>query len=400
MSITPRFIQISTLTAYPSVLLNRDDSGLAKRIPFGGYTRTRVSSQCRKRRLRTCDDIYGLDKIEDGFELSVRSRKTFSRIIARDLVEKEGVSKELVEEILKVFQKNLYGEKDDGNKENEEKTKKKGSEPLDRGEVIVLGKPEIGFLSKLALEICASSGDAESAKKKAEALWKERHKDFIALKYGAGIDASLFGRFVSGDTEARVDAAVHVAHSFTVHQETFEADYFSAVDDLVETGSGHINSAELTSGLFYNYAVVDLPQLVSNTGEGKSRNWRDEGVDRTLAARIVKHLIHLFATVTPGAKLGSTAPYSYAEFVMAEMGERQPRTLANAFANPVQLGRGDLLAESLNRIEQYMTSLDEMYGLHEVRYISCRLDAPFKRRLPLHLLAENVENAIISGNCG
>ena len=92
MSITPRFIQISTLTSYPSVLLNRDDSGLAKRIPFGGYTRTRVSSQCRKRHLRTVDDFYGLDKIADGYELSVRSRKTFSLRMA-SVLEQEGFSK-------------------------------------------------------------------------------------------------------------------------------------------------------------------------------------------------------------------------------------------------------------------------------------------------------------------
>ena len=29
------FLQIHTLTAYPASLLNRDDAGLAKRIPFG-----------------------------------------------------------------------------------------------------------------------------------------------------------------------------------------------------------------------------------------------------------------------------------------------------------------------------------------------------------------------------
>ena len=45
MTMLPRFIQISTLTTYPASLLNRDDSGLSKRIPFGGVSRTRVSSQ-------------------------------------------------------------------------------------------------------------------------------------------------------------------------------------------------------------------------------------------------------------------------------------------------------------------------------------------------------------------
>ena len=39
-----KFVQIHYLTSYPAALLNRDDAGLAKRIPFGGVTRTRVSS--------------------------------------------------------------------------------------------------------------------------------------------------------------------------------------------------------------------------------------------------------------------------------------------------------------------------------------------------------------------
>ena len=46
------FLQIHTLTAYPASLLNRDDAGLAKRIPFGNAQRLRVSSQCLKRHWR------------------------------------------------------------------------------------------------------------------------------------------------------------------------------------------------------------------------------------------------------------------------------------------------------------------------------------------------------------
>ena len=44
-----RFLQIHTLTSYPASLLNRDDAGFAKRMPFGDATRTRISSQCLKR---------------------------------------------------------------------------------------------------------------------------------------------------------------------------------------------------------------------------------------------------------------------------------------------------------------------------------------------------------------
>ena len=48
----PRFLQLHTLTGYSATLLNRDDVGRAKRLPFGGYDRIRVSSQCLKRHWR------------------------------------------------------------------------------------------------------------------------------------------------------------------------------------------------------------------------------------------------------------------------------------------------------------------------------------------------------------
>lgn len=51
MAIQPRFIQIHTLHAYPAALLNRDDAGLAKRLPLGNAERTRISSQCLKRQM-------------------------------------------------------------------------------------------------------------------------------------------------------------------------------------------------------------------------------------------------------------------------------------------------------------------------------------------------------------
>lgn len=397
MSVSPRFVQISTLTSYPSVLLNRDDSGLAKRIPFGGCTRTRVSSQCRKRHLKTCDDIYGLDKISDELSLSVRSRKLFNLRIASAL--ENEFPKEIVNEVLKAFQSDLYEGKDksgDGN----DGADKKNADPLDRSEVIVLGEPEIRFLTEKAREVCSVSGDVKSAKANSDKFLKKHEKDFLALKCGAGIDAAMFGRFVSGDIEARVSSAVHVAHSFTVHEETFETDYFTAVDDLDPRGAGHINASELTSGLFYNYAVVDVPQLVSNLGEAHPEKWLNKDVDRSVAGKAVEHLIHLFATVTPGAKFGATAPFAYADLVLVEMGERQPRSLANAFSEPVELGQGGLLEKTLGKLKSYLDGMDAMYGLHETRLVACVREAPFSGRIALSGLAESVRKAIESGICG
>ena len=50
----PRFLQIHTLSPYTGVLLNRDDSGLAKRLPYGDALRTRVSSPVSQAALADC----------------------------------------------------------------------------------------------------------------------------------------------------------------------------------------------------------------------------------------------------------------------------------------------------------------------------------------------------------
>src|SRR5690606_12380882 len=178
-----------------------------------------------------------------------------------------------------------------------------------------------------------------------------------------GLDAALFGRMVTSDILARRDAAVHVAHAMTVHAESSESDYFSAVDDLVradaELGSGHIGSTELTSGLFYGYLVVDVPLLLSNLSGGKA----DKADEQTkeVAAKVLRNLVHLVATVSPGAKLGSTAPYAYAHWVMVEAGKSQPRTLANAFLKAVS-ERPDLLDNTYQALATYLDGLDKMYG--------------------------------------
>ena len=69
----PRFLQIHTLHSYPAALLNRDDSGLAKRMPFGGAVRTRISSQCLKRHWRMAEDEFAIHSIP-GAQEAVRSR--------------------------------------------------------------------------------------------------------------------------------------------------------------------------------------------------------------------------------------------------------------------------------------------------------------------------------------
>ncbi|WP_415519067.1 MAG: type I-E CRISPR-associated protein Cas7/Cse4/CasC [Desulfovibrio aminophilus] len=413
----PRFIQISTLTSYPAALLNRDDSGLAKRIRFGGAVRTRVSSQCLKRHWRMAEDRFALSEVDPSLTMSIRSRETFNREVL-PLVIAKGVEESLAVAVLQGLGKKLYeGKEKDADSAKKADAKKEDKHPLARKEVVVLGRSEVEYLAEQAVEIARELGGsipaapkdrgkaiAEYLKKRYEetSLGKGMMKNLRAV-CGAGLDAAMFGRFVSGDPEARVDSAVHVAHALTVHAEAAETDYFTAVDDLLtasEGGSGHLGAAELTSGLYYVYVVVDVPQLVSNLTGKDASDWL--AADRSLAARTVKHLIHLMATVSPGAKLGATAPYDHAALVLAEAGERQPRTLANAFMNPIPLN-GDVFAATVRALSGYLEGMDGMYGREEARWLACRLPVDGlggftgveRRTLPQ--LADAVEAAILQG---
>lgn len=410
----PRFIQISTLTSYPAALLNRDDSGLAKRIRFGGAVRTRVSSQCLKRHWRMAEDRFALSEVDPSLTMSIRSRETFNRAIL-PLVVSKGVEESLAVAVLQGLGKQLYeGKEKDAESAKKADAKKEDKHPLARKEVVVLGRAEVEYLAGQAMEIAKELGDGVPvAPKDRDKVIKDcldkRYKktslgeNLKALVAGAGLDAAMFGRFVSGDPEARVDSAVHVAHALTVHAEAAETDYFTAVDDLLtasEGGSGHLGAVELTSGLYYIYVVVDVPQLVSNLTGKDASDWL--AADRSLAARTVKHLIHLMATVSPGAKLGATAPYDHAALVLAEAGERQPRTLANAFMNPVPLN-GDVFAATVRALSGYLEGMDGMYGREEARWLACRLPVDGlggftgveHRTLPQ--LADAVEAAILQG---
>lgn len=360
----PRFLQLHTLTSYPASLLNRDDVGFAKRIPFGGVERVRISSQCLKRHWRRADDENALDRIPAGEALvpmSIRSRRTFESYIfepLRDAGIAEAVARAVTEEVITSILPE--GKQKQAAKEGEEP---EGEPALRTAQVTVIGRPEMDYLFGMAREAAEGAENEKEARERwKEAFKGDRKKNIQALARGAGLDAALFGRMVTGDALARCDAAVHVAHAFTVHPGAFETDYFSAVDDLQpreETGSGHINTAELTTGLYYGYVVVDLPLLVSNL-EGCPRvAWI--GADRSLAAEVVRRLVHLIATISPGAKQGATAPYSLALAVLAEMGDAQPRTLANAYLDALR-DREHLLRRAQSRLAAHLQGLDGMYG--------------------------------------
>ena len=386
------FLQIHTLTPYAATLLNRDDVGQAKRMPYGGTSRLRVSSQCLKRHWRDVASDWSLSGLIDpqtqqAVSGTVRSRKIISREVAMPLV-REGHAVDEVIAVLSALKSELLGESKKAKAEKGAKKPAKGGkveapqEPdeeriesaLDTNQVIVLGRPEIDFIRETASALLRQKPNDPEAVAKAYLKNKDKRNNREALRLACGLDAALFGRMVTSDILARGDGAVHVAHSLTVHAEEAEPDYFVAIDDLTrqagELGTGLIQTAELTSGLYYGYVVLDVPLLVSNLEGCAVEAWR--GADLTLASRVVERLVHLIATTSPGAKLGSTAPYGYADLVMIEAGRRQPRSLMTAFHSPVP--RTDARGEAVAALGHHLTAFDRMYGAAEERRIAALLD--------------------------
>jgi CRISPR system Cascade subunit CasC len=166
-----------------------------------------------------------------------------------------------------------------------------------------------------------------------------------------------------------MDGAMAVAHSITTHAVESDFEWFTAVDDLVaeemvqrigaaeegkgEQGSGHLNTQELSSGVFYRYASLNISHLQKNLG----------GASRERALEIARHVLHLLATTVPTAKNQSTAPFNVADFVLVSFSDI-PISLANAFEAPVKSKNG-FLQPSIAVLKDYWQNIHAGYGLDE-----------------------------------
>ncbi len=387
MAVKSRFIQIHKMDSFPAARLNSDESGTAKKIIFGDASRTRIASQAIKRRWRVANDRYALKNI--GIPVGYRSRVAVENRITDGLTADSEEGRKVISEMILAFAHGLYG---------------KRADTIRGRQALLLGEPELDFLRSQAERIhSAHSDDAKSAVAEIEKLFAAKGTEganFRAFRentqMSAGIEAALFGRMVTSDNAASIESPVHVAHPFTVHGEESELDYFTVVDDLLsenESSSAHINEAELTSGLYYSYVVIDVPGLISNTEGRPSREW--ESADRNLAAKIVEHLIHLMATVSPGGNKGSTAPYNYSNFILIEVGDRQPRSLADAFRTPVR-ARTD---EAIAALTSHLGTMDNIYGSDEARRFLSIFETSVPRAsfLNLSALAEWAAQSVRDG---
>ena len=167
------------------------------------------------------------------------------------------------------------------------------------------------------------------------------------------VDIAMFGRMLANNPDFNRDAAVQVAHAFTTNSVEIEDDYYTAVDDLKtredDAGAGFVSEAGFGAGIYYIYVCVDRRMLVANLGG-----------DIALAARGLETLVRALATASPSGKRNSFANHVRPEFILAERGTAQPRSLASAFNRPVNAE--DQIAASIERLKRKREAFAAAYG--------------------------------------
>ena len=340
---TKNFINFHVLISHSPSCLNRDDMNMQKTAVFGGVNRVRVSSQSLKRSMRMSDYHHTA--------LGVPSVRT------RDL----GKLKARFTELLKDrFDAVLIG------RALELISGKEGiAEGVTDDAVAPWSVDEVAHFCELI------RADEQDVKKLEKQIEKEARPFREAM--GKAVDIALSGRMATSGLMSNlpVDGALAVAHAITTHAvEPQDVDWFTAVDDLTidagETGAGHLNTQQFSSGVFYRYASLNLKQLQMNLGLIDNIKAAETAESRQRALDIAQHVFHLLATVVPSAKQQSFAAHNLADFAIASFSD-QPISLANAFEQPVksEYKEAGFLKPSISALSGYWARIHRAYGLDE-----------------------------------
>ncbi|ORJ59308.1 type I-E CRISPR-associated protein Cas7/Cse4/CasC [Geothermobacter hydrogeniphilus] len=326
------FINYHVLISHSPSCLNRDDMNMQKSAIFGGVRRVRISSQSLKRAMRKSDyyaQHLGEASIRTKHLSGLRDR-LHERLAGR-------FSPEVIDKTIKLL--------------------------IDK-DVSVDGIVEGDAVAPWAVEefawFCERVMNAQAEGLEDKALTKQLKESIAAMRQTlvGGLDIALSGRMATSGLLSelgKVDGALAVAHALTTHTVDADIDWFTAVDDLQELGSGHLDTQEFSSGVFYRYASLNIGQLQENLG----------GAPREQALEIATHVLQMLATVVPSAKQQSFAAHNLADLALVSFADI-PVSLANAFEKPVQQKNGSGFREpSIAALHDYWQKVHIGYGLEE-----------------------------------
>lgn len=340
-----QFVELHIIQNFAPSCLNRDDTGAPKDAMFGGYRRSRISSQCLKRASRLAFTSLGLLSKD---ELGIRTRNVVALLVEK--LKDKGIDapQKAIEQALAIVELKVKSKQDKGSLADDDGPAKK--EAVSQTEYLL-------FLSNTCIDELAGVIQAhyellESGKSSREA--KKAIDDCIGS--ASAVDVALFGRMLADRKELNVDAAAQVAHAISTHRVDRESDFFTAVDDWTEddeADAGMLGTVEFNSSCQYRYAVVNQDQLSRNLGG-----------DDLLARKGLLAFLRAAIMAIPSGRQNTFAAHNLPAFIGIAIHNSQPISLANAFEQPVRAdSKQSLTAASVARLETHANQLSQAFGL-------------------------------------
>lgn len=239
-------IEFNVLESIPFSCPNRDDANMPKMMTIGGTVRSRISSQCTKRNVRMA--LRNL-----GISIGIRTRRIEELILSNmpdDISEEQRA-------LVKAIANTLNGSSDGGDDDDARKESK--------GAVLFLSREEAEALAEYAMAAADPAATAALPQKKLQneikacldKVYPKRNREALDA-----LDIALFGRMMANCGNLDVEGASFFAHAYTTHERQMIPDFFSTVDDLENGldggGSAFLSTNMFTSGVFYQYIVLDL----------------------------------------------------------------------------------------------------------------------------------------------
>ncbi len=334
-------IQFHILRNYASSNLNRDEIGAPKTAIFAGSQRGRISSQCLKRAWRNSDVFKSLNSF------GIRTKYLPELVI-------EQIEKIADTATLNFANKNKNAFSNLGKSgRTVEKAQKK--DDTEAKEDAFAQTKQLMFFSKQDIDACVQAIlNAEQDAKKLSEEVKNLEKN--ATIRPITLDIALFGRMITDNKFADVEASLQVAHALSTNRVNQESDYFTAVDDLgakyrEDAGAGHLGDCDFNSCCYYEYAALDVDQLKRNL------QFSDDAKEKI--PYLINTLLQAMVYTSPSGKQNSFAAHSLPSIVCLEKKDKKiPVSYINAFEEPVSYNYS---IESAKRLANEIDKTDSKF---------------------------------------
>ncbi|ACU96434.1 type I-E CRISPR-associated protein Cas7/Cse4/CasC [Saccharomonospora viridis] len=329
------FVDIHALHTLPYSNVNRDNLGAPKSCWYGGTERIRVSSQAWKRAIRKA--------VEQDLEQPTERTRRIASLVAGILTERGWGA----EDARRAGRAVIYAY---------------GLEPAaddDDTDTLLWTPPAAEALAGVVekhrdtvVTLPLPKGEGKKAKnppaKDITDAVKPMAGEVKSILNRTTPTIALLGRMLADRPDHTIYGLAEIAHAFTVHEAAPEFDYFTAVDDrAANTGAGHVNTAQFTTGTFYRYSSINITRLVDVVGEQDAR-------------AVLLAWARRFITVTPAGKQTATAARTAADLAHIVV-RNAPQSYAPAFETPI-VSTGGYLDPAARALGDYATRLAAYLG--------------------------------------